>query len=185
VLNFCLCFSANFDRASQFLGSMEGCGQLRLTEGLAQLFSKPNVVDNRCDSIIVCTFDFSTLTIYCRTMFWEDNLLTMACDWTKTQAMSGPARKSLQRKMVKTATARTSHIFIRCALVTKPAEARLISQKHDASASATHWASFVARNGESMATQRNYLWALALFNKAALRICKLSLNPLRHIWVTW
>ena len=95
-------------------------------------------------------------------MFWEDSLLTMASDWTKTQAMSGPERKSLQRKMVKTCTARTSNIFIRCALVTKPAESRLISEKIGAAAGAAHWASFVARNGESMCTERNYLWALAL-----------------------
>jgi hypothetical protein len=120
-----------------------------------------------------------------RTMFWEDALLTMACDWTKTQAMSGPERKSLQRKMVKTCTARTSHIFIRCALVTKPAESRLMKQKRGAEAAAAHWASFVARDGDSMCTQRNYLWALAQFNKAALKYCKLTLNPLRHIWVAW
>jgi hypothetical protein len=86
-------------------------------------------------------------------MFWEDELLTIACDWTKTQAMSGPDRKSLQRKMVKTATARTSHIFIRCALVTKPAEAKLVSENRGAAAAATHWTSFAARDGDSMATQ--------------------------------
>ena len=118
-------------------------------------------------------------------MFWEDELLTMACDWTKTQVMSGPDRKRLQRKMVKTATARTSHIFIRCAFVTKPAESRLVSETLGAAAATAHWVSCVARNGDSMATQRNYLWALAQFNKAALRICKLTLNPLRHVWVSW
>ena len=36
-----------------------------------------------------------------------------------------------------------------------------------------------------MCTERNYLWALAQFNKAAMKYCKLTLNPLRHIWVAW
>ena len=54
-----------------------------------------------------------------------------------------------------------------------------------AAAGAAHWASFVARSGESMCTERNYLWALFQFNKAALKYCKLTLNPLRHIWVAW
>jgi hypothetical protein len=55
--------------------------------------------------------------------------------------------------MVKTATARTSHIFIRCALVTKPAEAKLVGEKLGAAAAATHWTCFAARDGDSMATQ--------------------------------
>ena len=30
---------------------MEGCGQLRYTEGLAQLYSKPNKLDNRYNTL--------------------------------------------------------------------------------------------------------------------------------------
>jgi hypothetical protein len=118
-------------------------------------------------------------------MFWEDALLTIGCDWTKAQALTGAAKKKMQKKMVKTCTPRTSHIFIRCALVTKSAELRIVKAKFGSEAAAVHWASFVARNGESMCTQRNYLWALAQFNQAALKYCKVTLNPLRHVWITW
>lgn len=118
-------------------------------------------------------------------MFWEEALLTIACDWTKTQALSGAERKKMQKMMVKTCTPRTSHIFIRCALVTKSAESRIVRTKLGAEAAAIHWASFAARNGDSMCEQRNYLWALSQFNKAALKFCNLTLHPLRHVWIAW
>jgi hypothetical protein len=45
--------------ALQFLGAMEGCGQLRLTEALAQLYSQPNSLDGR----YVSSFVFDQLRI--------------------------------------------------------------------------------------------------------------------------
>ena len=114
-------------------------------------------------------FAVSMTDIHRRTMFWEDGLLTCACDWTKAQALTAPDKRRLMRVMVKTCTPRTSQIFIRCALVTKSAEARIVKAKFGAEAAAVHWASFAARKGDSMCTQTNYMWALNLLNKPALK----------------
>ena len=90
------------------LTAIDGAGELRYTESLAHHFSQPNALDKR-------------------TMFWEDGRLTIHYDgmWTKAEGQLGLNARKQKSAVIRTCSPRTSAIFLRCALWTKPAEVRV------------------------------------------------------------
>jgi hypothetical protein len=76
--------------------------------------------------------------------------------------------------VVRTCTLRTSLIFLRCALVTKPAEVSVVRKKYGASAATLYHTAFLARNGKDMCCDSNYNWARCYFNRVAIKIFNLQ-----------
>jgi hypothetical protein len=148
------------------LTAIDGAGELRYTEAIAHNYSQPNALDNR-------------------TMFWEDGRLTIHHDgmWTKAEGQMGPTAKKHKSAVIRTCSPRTSNIFLRCALWTKPAEVKLVSEKFGTAAAAVHMKAFVARNGSDMGTPSCAAWGRAYFNRRSVKALKLQLHDIRHIWI--
>lgn len=148
------------------LSGIEGAGELRYTEALANLYSQPNNLDKR-------------------TMFWEASQLVVHYDgmWTKSEGQCQKAATKKKNLVVRTCTLRTSLCFLRCALWTKPAEAKLVAAKLGPEAAAVHMKAFVAREGTDMGSQTNAAWARAYVNRRIVMACKLQLHDLRHVWI--
>ena len=89
----------------------------------------------------------------------------------------------MAKMVVRTCTLRTSLIFLRCALVTKPAEVGVVRQKYGQAVATLYHTAFLARNGHDMCNDANYNWARCYFNRVAVEIFKLQLHDLRHVWV--
>ena len=89
----------------------------------------------------------------------------------------------MAKMVVRTCTLRTSLIFLRCALATKPAEVSVVRQKYGTAVATLYHTAFLARNGNAMCNDANYNWARCYFNRVANDIFKLQLNDLRHVWV--
>ena len=148
------------------LTAIDGGGELRYSEALANLYSQPNQLDKR-------------------TMFWEEGRLVVHYDglWTKSEGQSGKASRKIKNTVIRTCSPRTSSIFLRCALWTKPAEARLVSIQFGEQAGAVHMKAFAARNGKDMGLPTNSAWARAYFNRKSVTCCKLQLHDLRHVLI--
>jgi hypothetical protein len=148
------------------LTAIDGAGELRYTESLAHNFSQPNALDKR-------------------TMFWEDGRLTIHHDgmWTKAGGQLGPNARKQKSAVIRTCSPRTSAIFLRCALWTKPAEVKLVAEKFGPDAAAVHMKAFVARDGSDMGSSSCSAWARAYFNRRSVIALKMQLHDLRHIWI--
>ena len=148
------------------LTAIDGAGELRYTESLAHHYSQPNAFDKR-------------------TMFWEDGRLTIHYDgmWTKPEGQLGHVARKLKSAVIRTCSPRTSHIFLRCALWTKPAEVKLVCEKFGSAAAAVHMKAFVARNGCDMGSPSCAAWGRAYFNRRSVIALKLQLHDVRHIWI--
>jgi hypothetical protein len=148
------------------LTAIDGGGELRYTEALANLYSQPNQLDKR-------------------TMFWEAGRLIVHYEglWTKSEGQSGKASRKIKSTVIRTCSPRTSSIFLRCALWTKPAEARLVSLQFGDQAGAVHMKAFAARDGKDMGCQSNSAWARAYFNRKSVICCKLQLHDMRHVLI--
>jgi len=148
------------------LTAIDGAGELRYTESLAHHYSQPNALDKR-------------------TMFWEDGRLTIHYDgmWTKAEGQLGLDVRKQKSAVIRTCSPRTSAIFLRCALWTKPAEVKLVDAKFGSSAAAVHMKAFVARNGSDMGSQSCAAWARAYFNRRSVIALKMQLHDVRHIWI--
>ncbi len=148
------------------LTAIDGAGELRYTESLAHHYSQPNALDKR-------------------TMYWEDGRLTIHYDgmWTKAEGQLGPNARKQKSAVIRTCSPRTSAIFLRCALWTKPAEVKLVEAKFGSSAAAVHMKAFVARNGSDMGSPSCAAWARAYFNRQSVIALKMQLHDVRHIWI--
>ena len=89
----------------------------------------------------------------------------------------------MAKMVVRTCTLRTSLIFLRCTLVTKPAEVSIVRQKYGQAVATLYHTAFLARNGCDRCNDANNNWARCYFNRVANKIFKLQLNDLRHVWV--
>ena len=103
--------------------------------------------------------------------------------WTKSEGQSGKASRKIKNSVIRTCSPRTSSIFLRCALWTKPAEVRLVSIKLGEQAGAVHMKAFAAREGKDMGLPSNAAWARAYFNRRSVTFCKLLLHDLRHVLI--
>ena len=101
--------------AADILSALEGCGQLRFTEAVSQLFSQPNQFDNRLNPPPTPTLHpcLRLVDEPRRTLYWESGHLTVSCGWIKTETTSSNESLKMAKMVVRTCTPRTSHIFIR------------------------------------------------------------------------
>ncbi len=148
------------------LSIIEGGGELRFTEALGNLFCQPNQFDKR-------------------TMFWEAGRLTVHHEgmWTKPEGQLSEKSKKQKSAVVRTCSPRTSLSFLRCALWTKPAEVRLVREKHGKEAAAVHMKAFVARDGSDMGSSASAAWGRAYFNRRSVAALDLQYHDVRHVWI--